>query len=149
MRTLLDKFSPLGWNERVFTEEAFTRICRRERIKVVEYPLTASPGFYIVCRGRHFITVDSRLRGVRRLYVQLHELAHYFLHVPPHATAAHYFRLRPGTKQEHEAEVFAAVALLPEPKLRRMLKVPAEEWEPGFTKEIIEFRLRVLETYGV
>ena len=149
MQTLLTKFAPLGWGEKVFTEAYLTRICRRERVKIVEYPLTASPGFYYACKGRHFITIDSRKRGVERLYILLHELAHYFLHVPAHATAAHYFRLRPGTKQEHEAEVFATVALIPEWKLRRLLLTTRDEWEHGITEEIVQDRLKVLELYGI
>jgi len=30
-----------------------------------------------------------------------------------------------------------------------MLMAPVEGWEPGFTAEMIEFRLRVLELYGI
>jgi Zn-dependent peptidase ImmA (M78 family) len=142
-------FSELGWGERALEEEDVLRILRREKIKLAEYPISGSLGFYMASAGRHFITVDSRLRGVQRLHVILHELAHYYLHVPAHATAAHFFRLRPDTKQEFEAEAFALVALLPEPKLRRLLATPEEEWEPGFTAEMVEVRLKVLQLYGV
>lgn len=149
MLFLLEKFGPLGWNERAFTEDDLHRICRREKIRLVEYPISGSLGFYMTSGGRRFITSDSRLRGVRRLYVRLHELAHHFLHVPPRAAAAHFFQLRPDTKQEFEAEVFAVVALLPEPRLRQMLQLPAEEWEAGFTRDMVELRLKVLDLYGI
>lgn len=144
-----DKFRPLGWNSRAFTEEDILRICRRERIELIEQPISGSPGFYMTCRGRRFITVDSRLRGVRRLYVLLHELAHHFLHAMPGACSAHFFRLRPDSKQEFEAEAFAAVALLPEPLLRRILAEGGDFEAEGFTRDIVEFRLKVLDRYGV
>lgn len=149
MQTLLTKFSDLGWNEKAFTETDILRLCRRERIKIVEYQLTASPGFYYVCKGRPFITIDSRLRGTRCLYVMLHELGHHFLHVPPGMIGAHFFRLRPGTKQEHEAEFFAAVALIPERRLRRLLSTPRDEWDDGISEEMVTIRLKVLELYGI
>lgn len=145
---LARKFSGFGWNQRPLTEADCYRICRREKIKIIEYPLESSPGFYMVCKGRPMITIDSRLRGLRRQYVLWHELAHHFLHVPHHATAAHWFRLRPGTKAELEAEAFAVVAMIPEPLLRKMLTWEIEE-EFGYTREMLNFRLKVLDTYGI
>lgn len=146
---LVEVFERFGWNKRAFTEDDVLRICRRLKVQVVEYPLTGTPGSYMRVGGRAFITVDSRLRGVRRLYVMLHELAHHLLHVPPDATVAYFFRLRPHTKQEFEAEVFAAVALLPEPLLRRIISEGGDFEGEGFTRDIIEFRLKVLDRYGV
>lgn len=146
---LIERFNELGWGVRALGERDFARVCGREKLEVVEYPISGAHGLYIRCCGRSVIAVDSRLRGVGRLIVLWHEVAHHFLHVPPHVTAAHFFRLRPNTKQEFEAEVFSSVALLPEPKLRRMLAAAPEEWEPGFTQEMVEFRLKVLELYGV
>lgn len=146
---LVDKFRPHGWNSRAFTEADVLRICRRERVELVEYRLSGSPGYYMKTGGRHIIAVDSRLRGVRRLRVLLHELAHHLLHAPPDAHAAHFFRLRPDTKQEHEAEVFSAVALLPEPQLRRLITEVADFESEGFTKDMVEFRLKVLDLYGI
>jgi Zn-dependent peptidase ImmA (M78 family) len=146
---LLSKFEHLGWNRRAFTEEDISRICRREKIELVEYPLSGSPGSYMRVGGRSVIAVDSRLRGVRRLYVLLHELGHHLLHVPPDATVAYFFQLKPDSKQEHEAEVFAAVALLPEPLLRRLLAEGSDFDEAGFTKDVVEFRLKVLDLYGI
>lgn len=146
---LLDKFEHLGWNKGAFTEDDILRICRREKIELVEYPLSGSPGSYMRVGGRSIIAVDSRLRGVRRLYVLLHELAHHLLHVPPDVTVAYFFRLRPHTKQEFEAEVFATVALLPEPTLRRILAEGGDFEAEGFTRDIVEFRLKVLDRYGV
>jgi Zn-dependent peptidase ImmA (M78 family) len=149
MKILLDKFRPYGWNARAFTEEDVLHICRSEGIELAECQLTSSPGLYATTGGRCFIALDSRLRGIRRLHVLLHELAHHFLHVPTDEPAAHFFRLRPDTKQEFEAEAFAAVALLPEPLLRRLLSEASDFEAEGFTKDIVEFRLKVLDLYGI
>lgn len=146
---LAELFKGFGWNERAFTEEYVLSICRRLRIKVIEYPLAGTLGSYMKVGGRAFITIDSRLRGVQRLYVLLHELAHHLLHVPPDVTVAYFFRLRPHTKQEFEAEVFAAVGLLPESLLRRIIAEGGDFEGEGFTRDIVEFRLKVLDTYGV
>lgn len=146
MNILARKFESLniGWNHRPLAEGDFYRLCRREKVKAVELPLRV-PGFYMVCGGRRFIHLDSRLRGSRWLHTAFHELAHHYLHAPASASVAKFFKLTPNSKEEFEAEVFAVVALMPEPKLRRLL---CEEIEDAHLKEIVHFRLKVLDTYG-
>jgi Zn-dependent peptidase ImmA (M78 family) len=144
---LARKFAPLGWNRRVFTEADFDRLCRRERIRVCEIPLSVG-GFYMRARGRQFIYLDSRLRGVRRLRAALHELGHYYLHAGAEPTSAFFYGLRPDAREEFEADAFAAVAMIPEPLLRRLLAWEIEE-EYGYARDLINFRLKVLDTYGI
>jgi Zn-dependent peptidase ImmA (M78 family) len=131
---LLERIPSL--NTRALTEADFHRICRREKIKVVEMPLLVS-GFFMTCKGRRFIVIDSRLRGVRWLHVAWHELAHHFLHAPRSASAASslFFKVREEGKVLFEAEACAAIALIPEPMLRSMLAGEIEE-ECGYTREI-------------
>jgi len=137
-----------GLNTRALTEADFYRICRREKIKVAEMPLLV-PGFYMTCKGRRFIVIDSRLRGVRWLHVAWHELAHHFLHAPKSAAVSSlFFQIREEPKVLFEAEAFAAIALIPEPMLRGMLAGEIEEAH-GYTRDMIELRLKVLELYGV
>ena len=145
---LARKVAHLGWNRRPLSEDDFFRICRREKIAVQEMPLSVR-GFYGVCKGRRFIALDSKMRGVARLFTAFHELGHHFLHAPKATAQVNYFHLREEPKVKFEADAFAVVSLLPEPKLRRMLTTLEEEWEPGYTAEMIEFRLKVLATYGV
>lgn len=145
---LLAKFEELEWNRRAFTDETFERLCRKHRIKVFDIPLRV-PGFYMACKGKRCIYLNDKVRGVQRLYNGLHELGHYFLHALKEPTAALFLGLQPGTREEIEADIFAVVALIPEPLLRRMLGTPEEEWQHGFTAEMLELRLRVLEKYGV
>ena len=147
MFTLLAKFQKLGWNKRILTEADFYRICQRERIKVIEMLLLV-PGFYMTCKGRAFICIDSRLRSVRWLHVAFHELAHHFLHAPANAASASFFQINEAPKVLFEAEAFAVVALIPETLLRSMLTGEIEEMH-GYPREMLEFRLKVLELYGV
>lgn len=148
MRIHIAKFSKLGWNERALTEPDFYRICRRERIAVEELPLSVR-GFYGTTGGRRFIAIDNRLRGVRWLFTAYHELAHHFLHAPRATATVNFFHLHEDRKVKFEADAFAAVALLPEPLLRRLLSEGADLSEEGLTKEIVELRLKVLDLYGV
>jgi Zn-dependent peptidase ImmA (M78 family) len=144
---LADIFGKFGWNRRVLTQEDFARICRRERIRVEELPLSVR-GFYGVCKGKRFIALDSRVRGVPRLFTAYHELAHHFLHVPKATASVNFFHLREDPKVKFEADAFAVVALIPEPLLRRMPTWEIEE-EFGYTRDMINFRLKVLDTFGV
>lgn len=137
---------PRWWNERVPTEEDFYRICRREKIKVATMPLRV-PGYYMMCAGRRLIVINSTLRGVRWLHVAFHELGHHFLHAPRYAHSAFFF-LDNNTKEHAEAEAFAVCAMIPESLLRSMLAGEIEE-EHGFTREMLEYRLKVLDLYGV
>jgi len=146
--SLLTKFAPLGWNEHAFTAADFARLCRKEKIKVFDLPLVV-PGFFLVCKGQRAIYLNSKSRGLWRLYSGLHELAHHYLHAPVETTSAFFFGLKPNTREEIEAEAFAVVALLPEPKLRLLLGIPQSEWECGITEEMIALRLKILDTYGV
>lgn len=145
---LLAKFEELEWNRRAFTDAIFERVCRKHRIKVFDIPLRV-PGFYMACNGKRYIYLNDNVRGVQRLYNGLHELGHFYLHALKEPTAALFLGLQPGSKEEVEADIFAVVALIPESLLRRMLESHSDEWAHGFTTEMIELRLKVLDTYGV
>jgi len=144
---LAGKFAPLGWNSRIFTEDDFARLCRKEKIKVIEIALIV-PAFYLTTRGRRCIYLDHRLRGARRLHAAFHELAHYFLHVGAEPNAAFYFMREPRAREELEAETFAAVALIPQCVLREMSPGEIEE-AFNYPRELVEFRLKVFELYGL
>lgn len=70
-----------GWNERPMTSRDFAEVCQREGITVKRHRFAGSiRGAHCCLRGRHFIFIDSRLRGLDKLVVEFHELGHYFLH---------------------------------------------------------------------
>lgn len=146
---LRERFKRIGWNTRVFTVEDFYRLCRRERprVRVNEIPLVV-PGFLMVIKGVPHIYINESLRGVAWLKVALHELGHYYLHTPPDAYSSSFYQDIPHTKEEHEAEAFALVAMIPEQLLRTMLTWQIEE-SHGFTREIIQARLGVMDLYGI
>lgn len=138
-----------GFGERPLTAEDFYRACRRLRVKGHTIPLRVD-GFYMCTpRGGAHIYVNSRLNGLRWLYVAWHEVAHHVLHAPKDVTVAFFRNVSLGSKEDVEAEAAASIAMLPEPKLRRLLATPREEWEHGITEEMVGHRLKVLDTYGV
>ena len=139
--------TPAWWNKRVPTDLDFYRLCRQRRVKIVEMPLRV-PGFYMVCKGRRFIALDSKMRGVRWLETAFHEIAHDLLHAPPGVTISLFCGFKGDSKTEFEARAFAACAVMPEPLLRTLLTSPPEDFG-DYTREMLEFRLKVLHTYHI
>jgi Zn-dependent peptidase ImmA (M78 family) len=138
-----------GFGVRPLTSEDLARACRRLKVKAHTMPLRVD-GFYMFTRrgGARFY-VNGNLGELRRLYVGWHEIGHHILHAPRDVTVAFFCNVVPDSKEDREAEAVASIALLPEPKLRRMLASAPEEWEHGFTQEMVEARLRVLDLYGI
>jgi Zn-dependent peptidase ImmA (M78 family) len=144
--TLAHVAVPRWWNKRVPTELEFHRLCRRRRIKVIEMPLRVA-GFYMVCKGKKFIALNTNLRGVRRLETGFHEIAHDLLHAPVSATTALFCGFNGDRKTEFEARAFAACAVMPEPLLRQLLSLPPDEIG-DYTLDMLKFRLTVLDRFG-
>lgn len=126
-------------DKRPLTARDFFRICRRERIKVFEIPLSV-PGFYVVCKGKAYIYLNCRLRGVAWLLAAFHELGHHFLHAPPFATVALFYQLKPDTRQEKEAQAFAITAVIPEPLMKELLASGEYVEDEGLSAELLKDR---------
>jgi Zn-dependent peptidase ImmA (M78 family) len=116
-------------HERSATEEDFYAFCAEKRVEVVHTP-DISHGVYVMFAGRHFIFLNSKLRGLMLLYVMYHELAHYLFHAPsrsdyaveffdPHVES---FRSRTRRKIHCEAEAVAAWLLIPTMELHTVLQ---------------------------
>lgn len=144
MKLALAKLARYGWNNRVLTAEDFDRIVTDENIEVIESTLVER-GFYMIFDEQPFIVLGAALQGVRRLHIAFHELAHHFLHAP---CPVGFYGLKPNSKQEREAEALALCALIPEPLLRYMLTWEIED-EYGYTRDMLEARLKVLDEFGV
>jgi len=149
MRFSLDKFSNLkiGWNERPLTEADFYRLCRKFKITCEEIPLSVS-GFYYCVMGRHFIAIDSKLGQRKKLFVMFHEFAHYPMHAPNTNETASYHGLRPQSRKEREADIFALVAIIP----RRWLESrTADELiaDEGVSPDELRKRFELFEMHGV
>ncbi len=137
------------WNKRPLNTQDFYRICRRERVRVHELPLRVA-GFYMVIKGKPHIYLNNRLRGLAWLQAAFHELGHHLLHapVPGSSTAAYFYQLTPNTKEEKQAEAFAAVALIPELLLRKNSTWELQE-EYGYPSELLWLRREIYERYKV
>ena len=149
MRFSFEKFDNLGigWNERPLTDEDFYNLCRRFRITLEEIPLRVS-GFYYCVMGRHFIAIDSKLPPPRKLFVMLHEFAHFLMHVPNTNETASYLGVGRPTRKEREADMFALVAMIPRTWLetRTADELIADE---GISPEDLRQRFELFEKHGV
>lgn len=149
MRFFLTKISALkcGWNERSLSEEDFYRLCRRHRVTVQEMPLRVS-GFYYCMLGRHFIAINSRLRGHAKLFVMFHEFAHFLMHAPDTGTTANFLGVGKKTRKEKEADLFALCAIIPKTRLALDLIEELID-EEGFTRELIYERIKLFHESGI
>ncbi|HEX8746841.1 MAG TPA: ImmA/IrrE family metallo-endopeptidase [Pyrinomonadaceae bacterium] len=130
------------WNERVLTERDIRRVAKKKGVQIVEGDVGV-PGLYIVYGGVPFIVVHPDLTPAMRLWVLFHELAHHLFHVP----GLQLFDSRYETKADYQANVIAAVALIPLTLMQRLTYGEIQE-EYGYPKELMDFRLQVYEDYG-
>lgn len=149
MRFFLEKIEALGvgWNQRSLTDADFHALCRRHKITVQEMPLRVS-GFYYSMLGRHFIAVDSRLPSSKKLFVMFHEFAHFLMHAPDNGVTANFHGIGRKTRKETEADLFAAIALIPRCWLetRTAYEISTEE---GIDPEIVAERFEILKDRGI
>jgi Zn-dependent peptidase ImmA (M78 family) len=147
MRFLIRKFSRLRLNRHVFSVADVWMLCDEYEVDIKEGDYEQE-AFYMKIHGKATIYVRRDVRGIRWLYVVLHELAHHILHATRYDNAAFFFLDRQDSKQHHEAEAFALMAMLPEKFLRRLLAGDLLDELGDYPKEIIMKRLRLLEAYG-
>lgn len=148
MYFLTRRFREIKLNRHVFSVDDVRRLCQKEGVEIVEADIEQD-GFYLKCLGTPTIYVSCRLRGLRWLYVVLHELAHHLLHASDYQNAAFFCIEGQDSKQHHEAEAFALLAMLPESFLRRLLAGDLLNELEDYPKEIIKRRLRLLDIYNV
>lgn len=138
------------WNQRALTEQDFFRLCNRERphrVRVHTIPLTV-PGFLMIVRGVPHIYINSALRGVQWLKVALHELFHYYFHTPLTSYAAKFYKMQPDSKEEHEAEMFALTALIPDSLLHDILASEEYAADWGINEEMLKDRCDLFIRYA-
>jgi Zn-dependent peptidase ImmA (M78 family) len=149
MRFFLEKIKTLniGWNERPLTEAVFYKLCRRHKIVVQEMPLEVS-GFYYSMMGGHYIALDSRLPPGKKLFVMFHEFAHYLMHAPDRGATASFHGIGRKTRKESEADLFAAIALIPRSWLqdRTAFEIASEE---GIEPETVAERFQIFKDRGI
>ena len=122
-------------NVRVHNESDFYSFCEREGIKVIHED-TGEPGMYCVYEGTPVIFLHPGLRGGDRLWVQYHELAHHWLHVP-----GTQFFLGNDRKLDAQADYLASILLIPAPLVRTKTAGEIQE-EFGYPAELIRIRFQ-------
>lgn len=107
-------------NRRALTEADFHKLCRRERITLVEMPLKSHLyGYYTNFMGKAVIVINRNLPPMRWLEVAYHELGHHYLHAPVPKSV--FFNSQNLThRQETEAQTLALLALIPQPILKEL-----------------------------
>lgn len=151
--TLLTKKLP-GFNKRVFTEDDFWRISRRERIFVDFWPLPdGGKGFYGVNklhrRTYRYIVIDSKLLHDRWLPTAFHELIHHFLHVPSGRLEVYFSKAGQNKRHEKEADMFSLMMRIPLPVLTELMTTSFDDMPHLFTAAEMKARLRLYERYGI
>lgn len=102
-------------------------------------------------RTKKFIMVNSILDETERTFIGLHELAHYFLHVPVSSRQYFFCRrqaLQTEAKHDAEANAFALIAMIPLWMLIDHEGALFTDLEPGFVHLLIR-RKRVWEEWGM
>src|SRR5262245_53134421 len=141
-RGLITTRTPPEWNTRVLTEDDFYQYCNADRIVIRETQLE-QPGLYMLCDGLPHIFLNDELRGVEKLFVGFHELAHHWLH-PPGVQMFNGWRGR----VELEADVVAVCALIPKTILTHYW--PSEIVERfSYSHWMMQFRCEVFDRYKI
>jgi Zn-dependent peptidase ImmA (M78 family) len=143
MKLLLDKLRPFGFNSRSIRGKEILRLCEHERIQVVEDRIATS--YFVTSHGRSRIVIPDHFQGLRRDFALAHEFIHF-----AHVGGEVHRRLFLGTedtKEEHEANAIAAIALIPycqieNPQIR-------DEYPLSLAAEIELIRRKIVRDLGV
>lgn len=136
-----------GFNRKSLKYKDFERICRGEDIVTWQGKIPWE-GWYFVRKHFNFIVINHSLSDFGKLFTAFHELGHHFAH----AGKNHFHHGRQGwrKKLERQADIIAAIALLPTPLLEfleSLHQLSAEEIPKLFKmpRDFGEFRLKVFK----
>lgn len=138
----LATLSKYDFNKRRLTEADFYEICSTRKIEVQELDVVTS--FYISILERETIVIDKKLTGVKREFALFHELSHALLSARQNRPQALFMGMC-DTKEEHEADAFACIALIPQNKLSDASFL--DSCCCGFAEVIYRKRLILYSTY--
>lgn len=132
------------WNEKVFTEGDFERLCEAEFVRVIETNVLRSKGEYISQHGFAFILIRQGLPRIQKLWVGLHELGHHLMHYPvPHRFSRSIVR-----RMDREANYFAAIALIPTDLLRQST-IGEIAGEHNYPNELLLIRKEIYDAFKI
>lgn len=129
------------WNTRIFGMKDFERICGEERILFAEGIARRHKGEFIPYANRNAIILRAGLPEGERRWVAFHELGHYYLHAAPHQ-----FSRSAGRRMDREANIFAAIALLPTSLIATDEQSALDGYYPP---EFIKIRFEIRKEFGI
>lgn len=143
-------------NLKAYTYEDVERIATKNRIKITICDYSPDIlGYYCVRktakRTKRFIVLNSSLDEIGRTFIGLHELAHYFLHVPTSPRQWFYCRrnaIRTHSKHDCEADAFALIAMIPIWMMIDLEASSAEDIHPALAELLIK-RKALWEKHGI
>src|SRR4051794_30586406 len=110
------------FNRRVHTERDLLLLCRRNGVNVAE-AYTGELGLYVIYDDKPFIILQPELPGGLHAWVLAHEFAHFLLHAPNAST----FTTSMRRKADFEANIIAALLLIPLQLVRTLLPSELQE----------------------
>lgn len=133
----------LGWNKKVLTEADASEFCRSHRITVTvdkrqEY------GKLLYYKGYPFILINPALDPGMRLWVLWHEVAHFILHYPETSK----FSASMKRKNDREANMVAAVAMMPRPIIEGHTLAEIQH-AFGYPLEVVKIRYDIYQREGI
>lgn len=140
LTSLIRKRLP-DWNQRVLGMKDFEQICHAERVLFLESIGRKHKGEFIPYANRNIIILRAGLNEGERRWVAFHELGHYFLHA-----AAHQFSRSAHRRMDREANIFAAIALLPTQLIKNDEQLALDGYYPA---EFIKIRHEIYKEYGI
>jgi Zn-dependent peptidase ImmA (M78 family) len=143
-------------NHQAYTWDDVERVAAKHRINitVTQYPENIL-GYYCAKRTekrvKKHIVINSILGPIDRTFTGLHELAHYFLHVP--VSSRQYFFCKKNAKQimskhDCEANAFALIAMIPLWQLIDAEGSSYQDLQPGAIA-FLKKRKKLWEGWGV
>jgi Zn-dependent peptidase ImmA (M78 family) len=129
------------WNRKVFGMTEFEKICSDEKIIFVEGVKRQHKGEFISYENRNMIILRAGLKEGERRWIAYHELGHYFLHA-----ASHQFSRTVNRRMDREANMFAAVALLPSYLIEEDRMSFSDGYYPA---DFVKIRFEILREYGI
>lgn len=144
IEVIIKQLIPFGWNERQFSEIEFFDLAKVSGVCVWVEKIGV-PGRYFYYRERPVIGIHSELEGYTKLWVQFHELAHHWKHVPTRKPTYCEFAYTLENKEELEADAIALPMVIPLP----WLKEPGlfDLWEQGYPASLLERRKLIWERF--
>lgn len=131
----LSILNEIEWNKTEKTFDDFAALAERLNVRWF-YHDGVSEGMYFTRRGLPIIILNTYLTGAWLNFVAWHEMAHFLL---GHDGLRYYVASSREIAEKH-ANIIAACAIIPEPKIYEIAFGAPDIW--NYPKEIIQLRLK-------